>query len=387
MQKPQIKKLLNLQSEALKKGLTCLTLYHTLNSLETVIAGKEIRSLVIEALRAEGIHEIGTKDIHLTIADRVSWYLQRIKNYKPGVAVFMTFDLENFKEDDIIPDENLIIYTSLFSPVTKSFVDEIFDLSSIWNMLIEVNDLVVNISYKDTKIYRFEDQKLDLIKTIENEILEKYEDRFTNIHVTSSSSSSNVPHSSGYAQEKEDKITRKIVNDMIAEVKNISNIPLSYDKLIVVYSPDFSDDSPVIEDNLKHLAKHLITKQVNIDYEKEASAKINEIVSDYLDQKITSEITEAKTDITLTLQQDWDNILEYIRNSNVHKLYLKEGSVASGYLLDKSLPYSREETGSQHVEDVIPWIIKSVIESSGEIVLLSKDDKRIDNLIALKPRY
>src|SRR5690606_28934654 len=216
---------------------------------------------------------------------------------------------------------------------------------------------------------------------------EKYEDRFTNIHVTSSSSSSNVPHSSGYAQEKEDKITRKIVNDMIAEVKNISNIPLSYDKLIVVYSPDFSDDSPVIEDNLKHLAKHLITKQVNIDYEKEASAKINEIVSDYLDQKITSEITEAKTDITLTLQQDWDNILEYIRNSNVHKLYLKEGSVASGYLLDKSLPYSREETGSQHVEDVIPWIIKSVIESSGEIVLLSKDDKRIDNLIALKPRY
>lgn len=370
----QVEKLLNIKTVSNNKFLT---IYHTLSNLEDKIVEKEIRSLIIEAFRKEN-----AGDTYKVLIDRVIEEVLRNKPVKFGLAIFLKFDdAGNFE------DEDLVVHYSKFTPATKSFLGDVFDLSTLAGMSEEGTSLFINISRGDTKVYSLENDSLDLLKTLDNAILERMEDRFTNVQRTASGiGSGGVQSSSGNMQEKEDKFVRTIVNQMIEDVKKMNNQNNAYDSILIVYSSDFAIDADYMKENLKHLSsKEIITEQINIDYEKNLRDKVAEIINNHTKNEVENILTEYKTKIDVRLHEDTEEIFEFIRNSNVQKLFINDEVVKEGYLLSNSLPYLEQYPEAEHKENIIPYIVKNVLEADGEVYLLDKNYK--GNVLMAIPRY
>lgn len=370
-----VQKLINLQNDT-SNNYKYLTIYHTLTNLEDKIVEKEIKSVITEAFRKEGENEM-----YKNLVEKVNDAVIKNKEVKFGAAIFLRFDNSgNFSNED------LIIHFSKFTPETKSFIGDIFDLSSLAGMIEEEKNLFVNMSFGDTKIYKLENDNLQLISTLDNTILEKMEDRFTNVQKTSPGiGSGGVQSSSGEFQQKEDKFVRTIVNEMIAGVKQINNNPNTYDTIFIAYSNDFEIDSDHMRNELKHLSKSVITQIKNIDNEKDLKNKVTEFIEEHRSNEVEDILNQYKTKIDIRLHDEPEQVFEFLRRSNVQKLFLSDTVQKEGYLLDNSLPYLEQYPDAEHKENIIPYIVKQVLEIDGEVYLLDKEYK--GNVMMVIPRY
>lgn len=376
-----------LNTEALSSRELCITIYHAPNKLEDVVLSKEVKSLCLDALRSSEVKDLN-KEIN-DISDMIAMNVVKQKKIKPGLAIFFKFNPLNFKKNKAeLNEHNLNIFFSDYAPQTKIYAGEIFDLSTFSKMSGSLESLVVNISYNNFQVYSFYDGEITLQKDVQNVIEEGFEDRYTNVQRTAPGmGSGGVQSSSEKEQEKRAKFSRKIVNDVIEEVKKLPATKHHYRQILVLASADFVDDRAHIVDLLKGYSE--FEPQVlneNIDHGKDLLPKVSALIKNAEGEYIDSEISESKTRVTKVLKQDFGDVVEEVRNANVYKLLLKEGLEQPGYLLDKELPYSDKYDGSREVLDLIPWIVQRVLSVDATIELLDKEDSRIDK-IALIPRY
>ena len=383
-----INRLLDLSNEALVSNEKCLTIYYTIKNYSERAVEKELKS-VFEASIEESENTLLKNNSKYLL----NLFLRRTMDLRDslnGLGLFFKFSKKSLDQRNHELDlHNLSIVFSSYSPITKVSLGNIFDLSIVTAMLRNPKYLFINISKESIEIYEYLNNQILLLKRIEIEIKESLEDRFSYLQKTSRHmGSGNILTSSSNIHEKQDKFTRKILNRLIEELKSLPSLRKSYEQIFVVCSSEFINEKKYLSNSLKYLSDgEVIVTQENIDNKKDLEERVPNIIKEYNELELTRELEASGKRIDRVLTTDFNEIVENIRIGNVFKLFIKEGSKKNGFVENNYLPCSDNIENTSMVEDVYPYIAKKTMESGGEIELLEKSDKRIDNDLALIPRY
>lgn len=380
-----VEKVFKMLRYAHKNNLHCISIYRTFSNWSESTIRNEIGKQIKVAIQNCKDIKIDSNQINFTTEQIIS-IISKIPFYKNSVGIFIVDDLNKEGPKTFKLNQNIIVIFSDVIIEDYQNCNKIFSLKGLFKMTEYFSDsLCINISKKETKYYLL-NSEFRLIKTVENIILEAYEDRFRN--KTPGATGGGFVHGGSGSDEKEAKFAKKILNDAITNLKKFAKLQNQYKYIIVFYSDDFAGYSEFINESIKFYSQTppCLEKKI-IDNENELEKEFKKALES-CNKKITEEkLSKYKTGIDGTFKCDITNIISAAAEARIQKIYIKENAVLKGYVLNKDIPYIKKVEGSEETEELVDWTIKKIVETGGEVFILTKDTNLIECEIAAKLRY
>jgi hypothetical protein len=377
----EVTSILNLQRKAIENNLDCITIYLTIDNPSKTIIQTELINQIKGAIRSCS-ETLEGKQIH-DLSEKIVAEFITLPFYKRSIGIFIIMDTEDPKTMNVKLSENLEVIFSDVPLMDFQMCGKIFSLNNLFKMTNYFHDtLCIYVSRKETYYYLL-NQDFRQLERIENEILEAYEDRFR-----FQTSGSEFMHGGSSADEKENKFAKKILNDMVAKVKELAKSPHRFKNIIVFYTNNFVNFEDFLKQELAIYSETppVISQKV-VDTKGHFEEEFKRTLHEYLQNITKMKLEKYKTSIDGTFQKNFIDIVAHVRDARVHKLYIKEDYRHDGYILTKDSPYLEKVDGAMETSQLCDWMIKKVIDTAGEVYVLDKDDTTIDEGMVVKLRY
>ncbi len=370
-----INNLLGLECRSSGKDCYFLSFYLPVSGLNNNKIQQQIKSLLHEGfIKIDANQQIPeplrkTKESLIPIFENK---INELSSPQKGLAGFAMFN-PNKKPDN--EGNEIIIVSTRKEPFREISISKVFDLDQlVWLNFIETDALFLSLNRNEAKIWTVNGNSTNLIKQIENEYL--IEEDKEHLEEYSPTKGSSIIHGTGSNKPniRAEKRDENFLNDL-KELLKKDNLTVGHKYLIISFSSYFRNSIDPLINELKNIfPKMIITttdKSLN-DKDKifaETHEKINRITKETIDE----ELSKAKENYNQYLD-NFEDITKASRDRNLFKLFFKPDLEKPGWIEEDYIFIEKRPRGRK-VKNILPWLVKNVIESGGEIYLLPKDDE------------
>jgi len=369
-----------------------LSVYQPVNEDVRTNLKKHLRALILSEMKNHKELKNLKKFRHV-LAERAIKEIEGLKSLGRGLGIFVKFDVSKIKNkkekklESSISSEDIVITRLFREPEKEAYIGKTYDLDQlVWTNNNPIESLVISLSRKRAQLFAALGDRIEMITEIKNKHLKTKEKEFhAEFYPTRESQ---VHHGSGddKLSRRELKENRKLLQDVTTFIKQSRMLKKRYDFLLVFYSSSFTE---LIEDFARENSLRSnfqpITKAKNIE-EKEKLKKetLKEIKK--FEKKTKKEILEeAKNDSLYT--EDWEKICEAARMERIKELFVEVDAKQEGYVDKEGLTYLEEKEDAKKVKNIVPWILRRVIDSNGRVSVLREISVGNDQKIAASLRY
>lgn len=379
---PQLGLVFNLIKNATFNNLDCITVYRSMDNWSESIIKSELQNQIKVALQ-QCTNKLSGLQIN-ALASQIIQQIITLPFYKKSVGIFITADFTNPEDLNFTLNENIVVAFSDIPVSDYQSCSKVFSLTNLFKMTQNFEDnLCIYISRKETKFFLL-NSEFKHIKTIENVILEAYEDRFRN----RTPGATGVIHGGSAADEKESKFSKKILNDAIENLKEFAKQQNQYKNIIVFYSNDFAPFADFLTEQLKFFSSAAPCLEIKIiDNEANFENEFKQALANCTNKITEEKLNKYKTSIDGTFKKELEDIVSAAAEARIQKVYIKEDFRTKGYILNRDLPYTTKTDGSVETENLNDWILKKVFETGGEVFVLDKDSPLLEVPFVAKLRY
>lgn len=308
--------------------------------------------------------------------------LRKVKKYNKGLSIFIELNPEATKKEEV--SDQLVVVNMHRYPETESGIGEVYDLSQlVWIAEYDPRSIVVDLQFKKCNIYTYEDRKLNLIESFENEHIYREEKEYQEIKRTDSTDEFQYGTGESNQDRKENQFAQHFFNDLSDAIKKLFPDNSKYKYLIIYHSEDFSFMQEKISEVVSRIFGFTpIIKAENFTNKSDIKeATISE----------TSEFEETlKADLLSLVKEDpeeyakgWEKVAEAANQRKIDILFIKPGSKEGGYIKpdrDFTFIYSQAKKESIKVIDIAPWLVKNVLQSGGRVIIVDKEIEEEEGL-------
>lgn len=379
-----IKKLLNKQAS--ESNTYLVTVYYPSGNFTKRQLKQRLRSLILAEFRShQDLKKF--KRLRQLIAERIEKELDLLPRLEKGIGVFVELTARPTSKKTI-PDPKVKVISLLRTPDQEIYIGKSFDLDQlVWINNVPIAGLVLQLKRKNCDFYMVEGKQMKFLTKKENRFIgaeeKEYSQEFKPI------SPVEVHHGSG-----EDKVGRRelaqnsyFLKDLTNFIKKLEVLKSGCDCMLIYYSSSFTE---LIEDlvqeitgvvNFKLLLENKIVKDLK-DTEKLNRAALKKIKKFARDTE--QELLEQARDSKLYIE-NWEQVCQAAQRKRIETLFIKPTARREGYINSDQTPFIRPSEESRSVNNIAPWIVRTVLGSGGKLVVMRKLEE--DLKISAKLRY
>ncbi|WP_214078829.1 MULTISPECIES: hypothetical protein [unclassified Mesotoga] len=364
-----------LSAEAgIKSDSYLLTFYFPMENLKRSDAEKHLKSNILDCLRKDE-KITGMGKIHQKVVEAVLTKLGNIDDLGRGLAIFIEFHTgEDVKNDKAI--EGVKIIPLHRKPEKEIYVGKTFDLDQlIWLSSSSAEALVVSLEREKSTYYVMEGRKLSLIKSVENEFIREKEQEYLEGYSPSPSSGAmyhgNASEKVSKAKEEEN---RRFLQKNASLIKNDEEIPKDVEYLVFFHSSSFSESIEKFQKEAKHLIPEAypIFVQKTLNLERQLQEEVDKLI-DSESRRLRKEFLEMAQENFDKYVEGWTEVSKAANDRRIDTLFINPLERKRGYVLDRELVYTHAVKESREVRNLGPWIVRSVINNDGKVVVVDKE--------------
>jgi hypothetical protein len=376
---PTLLKFLNVQVDNDSQYL--LSIYIPTVNQTRINVNNHVKSLVQESFKND-IQLSPTLSLNNELIEEIRKKVHLINDMQKGLAILVNLSL--FKEHIEINELNVL--PLIIKPTQEVFVGRYYKLDQLLlNENSKFRSLIIDISKTYCSIYEIANGKEVLLEKFEDEYRSEKESESS--PYSAFSSSQKVFGGGEYhllRREEDEK------NDFILVIRDkIKDKYLdqgNYDFVVVSYSASFPK---IIENKIKvsnnDIPKYLFINK-SYENEKDLFKKVLEEINRYRENEYKKDLKIAKENPNIFT----DNINQIIKAAQlkmIDTLYMTTGNKYPGFIWNKDYISTEKVENSKPVDNIIPYLIRTVANSGGKILTFKAKAKEIGLTIATKLRY
>jgi hypothetical protein len=300
-----------------------------------------------------------------------------------GVGLFCRFNKRK--------PEKLIISQFIKPPRKETFLGKTYDLDQlIWIRNTAAKAVIINIDQKKADVYILGNQQIKKVFHRENEYLEtKIKNLKEYIEQRNLNTGGRIFYGSGTGTVENEKAlaNQLFLNEVIDFIQDEKHLKATFDHLVIFYTYPFNTlidnliEQSFIKTNFKPL---LVTK--NVQTKKEIKDLTIKNINQYQQKQRHEAFKTAKENHEL-FAKTWSEIIPAARKEKISVLFIPPVIKKDGYIDEKGKLWLKPKPKRRKVKNLSPWLVKSVTEKSGKIIVI-KDNEYLDKFeVAAQLRY
>lgn len=372
-----INNLLDLECRSANKDCNFLSFYLPISNLNSKDIQQQVKSLLHEGFIKINANQQIPEPFRKIKESLIPIFENKISEFsspQKGLAGFAVFN-PNKKLDD--NDNEPIIVSTRNEPFKEISISKVFDLDQlIWLNYIETDVLFLSLNRNEAKIWTVNNNSTNLIKQVENEYL--IEEDKEHLEEFSPTKGASIVHSTG--SNKPDIRAEKRDEHFLDDLKELlkkDGIATGHKYLIVSFSNYFRNSIDQLANDLKAIFPKMIiiTTDKSLSDKDKIFTETQEIVNRITKETIDKELLKAKENYNQYLD-NFEEITKASRDRNIFKLFFKPDLEKPGWIENKDYIFIEKRSQGRRVKNILPWLVKNVVESGGEIYLLPEDDEK-----------
>lgn len=377
-----------LQQEQQKSDSTLfISLYYPNNSWSVDQLKHHFKGHFTRILRESPI--IGSNNhLYNTVLHLVLSKVEALDDVGQGIAVFGQVEANKTPSSKTPLDDTLFHISVLPTrPVTDCYIGRTFDLDQlIWLQQQLVPSLALHITQKKAEVFLLTISDFVFLHEEENPYFygEK-PTKYQNQHIPAPNTGNIHGSDSRKFEGRLEKENEQFLLEQLPTLKELTQHYAHLESLLVFYSQSFSDHIEKFEKEWHRLLPQIeiVTECKEYPTHEELRASAQEIKQQQHNQKYQELWQKAKD--SKKFVTGWDAVSQAARDGKIDTLFIQPTVSNPGYLLDNQLLYVESLDGARPVRNMAPWLVKQVITSSGEVVLL--DEEKDHPPVAAKLRF
>jgi hypothetical protein len=369
----EIKVLLDLERKPPYEQTYCLTLYQPNHGVPKGNLLQQVRLQIIEALRQHKF--VGQfPDLHQNLADSIISKLEDLDELGKGIAFFCVFDpTRDYKKSAAeLVEHPCQIVVLAHPPVPEITISRVFDLDQLlWANTLSYQALVIQVDRHQWNLYLMTSEQMTKLEDQVNPYAEaERPDEHLGRHVGSQGGS--IVH--GTATEKlhhrEAKENQQFLMDLADFLKEARTTLPAFEYVVVGYSEVFREYIKAFQTRfhayLPDLPLIFIDKNVrDVPQLHQASQKL---IDTYRHQQV-EDLLHTNREQYPKYTEEWVQIVAASRDGNIRYLFVPSKANSSGYVLNRELPYIDQVNQAVGVRNLVPWVVKRVVETDGQVLI------------------
>lgn len=368
-----LQQLLSSQVDGVKDSTYYLSVYQPNTGLSKNQVKPRIKSLVLGAIHDHQIMNQGVTNESFLL-DSLYKKIDSLDELKRGLAVFAKFDLEN---GQIELKKPVVAVPLIKKPIKKVRLAHTFDLDQlISTVFADIDAIVVRLHRKSFQVYQFQDLQLKKIKHQENKFIGEKPDEYLEKYAPTGKRDG-IYHSTG-----SDKYGRRIKkqNELFMhklEDYLLDELELKFKFLVTFYS-DYYDE--LIDSYRQKMTDRLGAHRVVLidkilDSDEKVKGQMIGVWKD-LTKKRKEKYARDLEEKYYGAKKGWNDVTKAARRGQVYQLFIKSDLIKPGYVStqDQNLVYSYPAKNTMKVDNIAPWLVKSVKNQSGKVRVMDGEE-------------
>jgi len=383
----QIAKLLDQEAEKIKSNVYFFTAYLPVKSYSKLQTKKRLKSLVLKTLRN---HKKLKKfsSLHHYLVKKAFQKINKLDSLKKGLAFFAKIDLQRGKAYEI-RDKNITTFPVSRQPKKEAYIGKTFDLDQlIWIKNTAAYALVVNLERQKCLFYALEGGKLRRLSCLKNKFVKTKEGEY--LEKFAPLPKKGILYSTGADKEARRtlKENRRFINNLKLYIKQNKRLKTGFEYLIFFYSESFAELIESFEKYIKTVFPSSTPLFIQKNIQKESRLKRAAIKQIKKFQKtVKKDLLALVKENQPLFVQGWSKTAKAARQKKIETLFIKPTVRKRGYLYKKEFIYTYPIKDSRMVKDIAPWLVKTVVDTSGRVVIIKDDGIMPEVEVAAKLRY
>lgn len=370
-----INNLLDLESRFSSKDCYFLSFYLPVAGLNNKEIQKQVKSLLHEGFLKIGANQQIPEPFKKTKENLIPIFenkISQLSSPSKGLAGFMVFN-PNKKPND---ENNEIIISTKKEPFREITIDKVFDLDQlVWLNYIETDTLFLSLNRNEAKFWAVDGSSANLIKQIKNKYLLK--ENKEHLQEFAPIKGSPIIHGTGSNKPniREEKRNEYFLDDL-KELLKKDGLTTGHKYLIISFSNYFKNNLDQLVSDLKIIFPRMIitTTDKSLSDKNKIFKETQKIIKQITQETINKELAKAKENYNQYLD-NFEEITRASRNKNIFKLFFKPDLEKPGWVENGEYIFIEKRPQGRRVKNILPWLVRNVIESGGEIYLLPKDNE------------
>ena len=328
---------------------------------------QRVRSYVIEHCR-NSAHLSGHTDIHQLLGNKIEESIETTspENIAQGIALFMTVIAESHHcELEIVPLP--------FPPYKSCSIGKIYNVDQLASVSQQAAvGLVIYLNRNYSELFLLENDDLTKLIHVENKVQDKDANKFTE----KQASPTIYPGvGENRMQQRHHEENKSMLNDVKKYItdnyENFSYLPyivVMYTSQMAEIAEEFLDDIGQVFNSAEPLAisKNPTTQD---DICVASVAAIRERV-----QMRPNDLLDAAQELPAKYTDDLEDVITAAREGRIRRLFLKPNLAEAGYTNGEGLVSTTSLEDTWAVDNVIPLVVKQVVQTSAEVLILDPED-------------
>ncbi len=359
-----------------------ITIYIPFNFTNIEESKIKAKSALLEKLR--NYKELSKQGrFHEALVDTVNYYMNQIPVESKGVAFFIrgkVSDVLGGKERNI-PQSNITILPIYIEFESDVYIGKVFNLDQlVWSNRWDKSVLVVTLEVNNTLIYVYRNDRLKQVyKMVKSEWDFTKPKHFAKTNITGYFS---AVYGSG--KDKFERFDRQTVDLFVDNVlENIDEeLRNGIDDVIIYYSNEFS---PFVDDIEEYIWRRFNIKAKLIHKNlREKDIVVRDVLEVLKSERksVKSSLLEKAKASSILYVEGWEDVTDMSREGRIGTLFVRHKLSQEGYVLN-GLVYTGKVGDSERIDNIYPWLVRSIVSASGELVLFYEDDEENVEVSAL----
>lgn len=371
-----INNLLDLECRSTSKDCFFLSFYLPVANLNNKEIQQQIKSLLHEGfIKIDATQQI-PEHLRKTKEDLIPIFENKINELsspQKGLAGFAVFNPDKKPDDE---GDEIIIVSIRREPFREISISRVFDLDQlVWLNYIETDALFLSLNRNEAKFWTVNGNSANLIKQVKNEYL--IEEDKEHLEEYSPTKGSSIIHGTG--SNKTDIRAEKRDEHFLDDLKELLKkdaLTSGHKYLVISFSNYFRNSIDQLISELKTIFPKMIitTTDKSLSDKDKIFTETQEIINQITRETINKELSKAKENYSQYLD-NFEDITKASRDRNIFKLFFKPDLEKPGWIESKDYIFTEKRPQGRKVKNILPWLVKNVIESGGEIYLLPEEDK------------
>lgn len=362
----------------------CLSVYYPNPNTHTAEFADRIKAYTQDVLKS---YEDVVKGVRTALANEIAAQVREYKNIKQGVALFVRFKntSSNFRANEL----TVFMFFLPTPPVEEGYVGQTYDLDQLlWSSYTATEGLLLTIQADNAVLYTINDADIEKVREFENEFLISGEKEYLQkVSPMVRNKDQGIYHGTGEAniQRKKEEHYKRFLQTVLNEIAAADTPENSSAYLALVYTSNFET---FIEQETRQAATQLTIlpiASVEQDPRKMHETAISKILA--YKQHVKRDLLKQAQEAHAKYAKGWFEVAEASREGKIKNLFITATASQTGYVVDNELVYLMAQPDSRKVKNIGPWLVRSVINSSGKVWVFQESSLPQNGEIAAELRY
>jgi hypothetical protein len=360
-----------------------LSLYYPTILYDVYELKKKVKSEVVACFRNhEDLKD--NSNLHQIVVAKLQSVLDSMYGFESlpkGVGIFVNIrpdDIVRNKQKDI-PDEDILIVPLHRKPLEEVTLEKVYDVDQlVWTSAIPDDAFIINICSDDAEIYSFNDDELKFIRKFETPYIETPKPQYQNAFRGTGTGSIIFGGSHDKHARDIETTHERFLMDVVEEIKTDKTFQKPVDFLIIFHP---QSHTKFMEKAINELSASmpLTGEFINCPKQPQNPEQIKKIVQDLIEEKRKSlyqNLLKNAESLKNTYSTDLETIVSASREKKITTLFVHYNLEKEGFLQDNEHLYIEPYMNAIRVKNIIPWLIKSVHDANGRIVVFKNTEDK-----------